>query len=309
MMAATLGGHEGAAPGGDAPARERPRTASLLVSVLVGALVPLAITVVWIPLRVRLPNTDLALVLAVAVAAVGVTRHRSAVVLAAVSGALWFEFFDTVPYERLAIARNPDIETTIILAVVSAIGGELVLRARRYRQASRDDEESLTNVRDAAQLVASGEELVRVIESVIGQLTQLFGLAGCTFEATAADPPMPRVRRDGLVSSDGVRPHLEDGGSQRTAELPVVVQGEELGYFVLAFGESGCPSPERLRVGVTLSDHVGAAFLAQAPPPPPEQPEPRLRVLTPGERSPAKPQADRPQETAGLPSHLRRMIS
>jgi hypothetical protein len=283
-----------------------------MIAILTGALVPLAVTVAWIPLRTRLPNTDLALILVGAIAAIGVLKHREAVVLAAMSGALWFEFFDTVPYERWAIARNPDVETTVILAVVSVLGGELVLRAGRYRRASRDDVENLTSVRAAAELVASGEELVRVIESVAGQLTQLLVLEACSFEADPADPPIPQVSRLGTIDPpDGLRAATPGRPRTDIAELPVIVQGEPLGYFQLRFGQAGAPTCERLRVGVTLADQVGAAFLAQAPPPPPEQPEPRLRIIRPGDRRPETVSAlsRSSQETAGFSSQLGRMIS
>jgi hypothetical protein len=283
------------------------------VAILAGALVPLAVAVAWIPLRTRLPNTDLALILVGVIGSVGMLKHREAVIVAGISGALWFEFFDTVPYERWAIARNPDLETTVILAVVSVLGGELVLRARRYRKASRDDEENLTNVQAAAQLVASGEELVRVIESVAAQLTRLLNLTSCTFEADMADPPLPRVSRSGTVEPpDGPRLAPTEAAAMALAELAVVVQGQPLGYFQLRFGGAGTPTCERLRVAVTLADQVGAAFLAQAPPPPPEQPEPRLRVMRPNSERPADvtPALSRSsQETAGFSSQLGRMIS
>ncbi|MGH9170500.1 MAG: DUF4118 domain-containing protein [Acidimicrobiales bacterium] len=282
---------------------------SLIVAALTGVLVPLVIVTAWIPVRSRLPNTDLALVLVGAIGAIGALRHREAVVLAAVSGALWFEFFDTVPYERWAIARNPDVETTVVLAVVSLLGGELVLRAGRYRRASRDDEENLTNVRQAAELVASGEELVHVIASVAGQLARLLALDSCEFEAMPADPALPQVSRLGIIEDVaplGPCPHVRAD----MAEMPVIVQGEPLGYFVLKFGTTGVPSCERLRVGVTLGDHVGAAFLAQAPPPPPKAPEPRLRVVKRRFGEPAGAElSGSAQETAGFSSQLGRMIS
>lgn len=71
-----------------------------------------------IPFRGSLPNTDAALALVLVVVAVAAAGHRTAGILAAVSAAVWFDFFLTVPYERLTIIRRADIEATVpILAV------------------------------------------------------------------------------------------------------------------------------------------------------------------------------------------------
>jgi hypothetical protein len=166
-------------------------------------------------------------------------------------------------------------------------------------------------VQAAAALGASGEELVRIIEAVVARLTQLLSLESCSFEATAADPVLERISREGeIVAPAGLRTAASRDGERR-AELPVIVQGTDLGYFLLTFAKGAPPSPERLRVAVTLSDHVGAAFLAQAPPPPPEDPVPRLRVLSRARLTTATPVAVSPgtQETAGFSSRRERMIS
>ena len=103
------------------------------LAALVGTLGPLALAAAWIPIRLRLPNTDLALLLVLGVVAVGAFGQRSAVVTTSISAALWFEFFDTRPFERLAIARKPDLETTLVLAVVSFVAGEMTVRTVRQR--------------------------------------------------------------------------------------------------------------------------------------------------------------------------------
>jgi hypothetical protein len=279
------------------------------LAAIIGTVVPLLLAVAWIPIRTRLPNTDLALLLVGSIGAVGVLRHRAGVIAAALSGAVWFVFFDTVPYESWAVSRNPDVETTVILAVVSLIGGEIVLSAGRYRRASEEDEEHLLNVREAAELVASGEELVHVIEATAVRLQRLLGLSQSVFEAEAGDPPRWQVCRNGSLQAPPLAPGATAGAPPALAELPVVVQGEQLGCFVLGFGSLGPPPSDRLLVAVTLADQLGAAFLAQAPPPPPEEPEPRLRLVRRGER-PLQTAATRPsQETAGFPSRLERMTS
>jgi hypothetical protein len=282
-----------------------------------GLVLPLAIAIAWIPVRSRLPNVDLALVLIVAVAGLGALGSRTAVFVASLSASLWFEFFDTAPFERLGIARSPDVETTLILAVVAVMVGELAVRTTRHRGFARREFEKLSSIRSTAELIASGEELVGVIEAVASDLTGLLGLRACSFESTDAVPGRSRLTREGLLLPPE-RPSViglpatgsgEPGGGSAApgtedVELPVIVQGTAIGHFVLGFLAGEPPQRDRLLIAVTLADNVGAAFLAQAPPPlpPDKQPALRLKVLgapsgdSPGEAAPV-PQG---QETAGF---------
>lgn len=77
-----------------------------------GVAAPLALTAILAPFRGSLPNTDAALALVLVVVAVAAAGRRLAGVVAAVSAAVWFDFFLSVPYERLTITRRADIETT-----------------------------------------------------------------------------------------------------------------------------------------------------------------------------------------------------
>jgi hypothetical protein len=271
--------------------------------VALSVVLPLGIAVAWIPIRTKLPNVDLALVLIVAVAAIGALGQRLGVVLSAVSAALWFEFFDTVPFERLGIARSPDVETTLILAVVAVMVGELAVRTTRHRGFVRAETENLSSIRSAAALVASGEELVGVIEAVVADLTRLLSLRACSFESTDADPSRARLGRDGALElSSRPVPVTAAAGAAPVTELPVIVQGETIGQFVLEFDPREPPAHDRLLVALTLADNVGAAFLAQAPPPVPPDKQPKLLLKLLGADREADPEAkaENGQETAGF---------
>jgi Domain of unknown function (DUF4118) len=257
-----------------------PGRAKTVLAGAAGALGPLAVAAAWIPIRLRLPNTDLALILVLGVVAVGAFGRRSAVITAAVSAALWFEFFDTKPFERLAIARQPDLETTVVLAAVSFVAGELAVRTVRSRARRIVESDEMGSLREAAGLLAMGEELVMVVQSVAGEISRLLGLADCTFETELPDPARSTLRRDGTL----LRPRLPSPlAPASSAELPVWGQGELLGHFVLVFAPGPPPERDRLLVAVTLADQVGAAFMAQAPPPlPPDSAPPpptSLRVV------------------------------
>jgi hypothetical protein len=290
----------------------RADTNRLVISTALALSVPFGIAVAWVPIRSRLPNVDLALVLVVAVAGIGTLGRRAGVVLGAVSAALWFEFFDTAPFERLGIARNPDIETTLILAIVAVVVGELAVRVTRHRGYEQGELEKLSSMRSAAELVASGEELVAVIGAVAADLIRLLDLTGCTFESTESDPRRPAFSRGGDLVRSSQLLALPPTSEALRAELPVIVLGEPMGHFVLEFDAKHPPKQDRILVAMTLADNVGAAFLAQAPPPlpPDKQPIVRLKVVRRDSGSApvgsdARPasagaSAGRPHETSGL---------
>src|ERR1022692_4229140 len=69
---------------------------------------PLVVAAVLLPLRASWSNTNVALLLVVAVVAVAALGNRVAGALAAVSATAWFDFFITRPFERFTIAKPAD---------------------------------------------------------------------------------------------------------------------------------------------------------------------------------------------------------
>jgi K+-sensing histidine kinase KdpD len=249
--------------------------------VLGAFLIPLGVSALWVPVRTRLPNADLALILVLVVLAVGAAGHRLAVLAAAGSAAFWFDFFATRPFEHPSISRTPDLETTLVLALVALIGGEMAIRIVRHRSRARSDAARLTSISGAASLLASGEELALVVAAVGKELKKLLALRACTFEVAPANPARARIRRDGEVVPPAGR-SLADARSFDQVEMPVWGHRHVFGQFVLEF-DPDAPRPGRgdLVAAVALGDQVGAAFMTQAPTPPTpaEEPTPSLRVV------------------------------
>lgn len=247
------------------------RLASLLGCFAV-TLLPAALAAAWIPIRARVADLDLALVLVVLLMGIGLLERRVAVDAAAVVAALAFEFFDTRPFDRLVIARQPDIETTIVLGIVGGLAGECVLRLRRHQAASRWRATSLLRVGTTAGLLATGEEVGEVVSRTSAQLCDLLDLVDCRFEAVSPDPGAPLVERDGglVVSTQSVRGAPSGAGTRWSwTMLPVFGQGVVIGRFVLYLRPDARPTREQMLVAVLLSDQVGAAFSAYGPPAPP----------------------------------------
>ena len=128
-----------------------------------------------------------------------------------------------------------------------------------------EEADRLRAVESASTMLATGEELVAVVEQCGEEIGRLLGLERCYFEASPGGVAGLRLERDGrlVVPSRGSEARGE-GSEALTAELPVLGLGEELGHFVLVFGPS-LPRRDQLLVAVTLADQAGAAIATQVP--------------------------------------------
>jgi hypothetical protein len=239
--------------------------------------------------RDRLPNVNAALVLVAVVAAVGLGGRRPPVVAAAFVAALAFDAFDTAPYGTLAISRSEDLVTTVVLALVGCGAGELAVRVRQARQTARTGTDGFSRVRDAAALVAEGEEAALVVGSVAEEIHRLLGLRDCWYEAGVA-PTGQEVTRQGQVR--GIEPTRTPGGPVVVAAppwdhvgLPVWGYGRRIGSFVMVRTPGVPLDRPALLVALTLADQAGAALApfepeptASAPAPTPAPPG-RLHLL------------------------------
>jgi hypothetical protein len=255
----------------------RPGALTEILAALAGALAAAGVAAAWIPFRSSHGNVEVALALVVVVAAAGTTRCRAAVLTTAAVAAATFTFFDTEPYEHFAFARQPDIATAVSLVVVGLITGELALRLARQRRVEQGAVGDLGRVRQAAALVAGGEELVVLIGAVARELTVAAGLSDCSFTTEPIDPDVAKVGRDGRL-------HPAAGDAATEAVLPVWALAQVVGHFVLRRPHIGRLGVAQLHLAMTLADQVGAALAVQAPPPAVERETgegavPRLRVV------------------------------
>jgi predicted Na+-dependent transporter len=110
----------------DDKARARWHTAGWLAA---GAALPAgsAAALVWV--RGTVPNTDIALLITGVVLVVAISGRRSAAALAALSAALSFDYFHTLPYHSLTIANRNDALATVVLGLLALAVGEIAARA------------------------------------------------------------------------------------------------------------------------------------------------------------------------------------
>ncbi|MEV5737649.1 DUF4118 domain-containing protein [Streptomyces sp. NPDC052292] len=230
-------------------------------AVIAALVAPLAVCAVLLPFRSNLANTSVALILVVVVVAAAALGHRLAGVLAAVSAAVWFDFFFTVPYQRLTITSSADITTAIVLLIVGLAVSQLAARARRLKVVTITDAEYLAQIHHAAHLAETATSPDAVVECVRVQLVSLLHLQGCRFEYGTLIGHSPRLQDDGSVTW-GHRTWDVDrlGLPAQDTELRVVAGGHYHGRFLLKTTPGHLPPLQARLVAVTLADQAGAAL-------------------------------------------------
>jgi len=196
-----------------------------------GITAPLVVAAAAVPLRATIDNANVALVLAAVVVAVAMTGSRPAVLAAAASATVWFDFFHTRPYESFTVNNRDDVVTALVLLAVGVLVGELAIRSRRH----------------------GADELLRLLE-----------LRDCRFESGLGwleGPVVAQLERNGDVVHGGVRWRVSSLGlPSRGVGLEVQGGGQTYGRFLL-LPTAGVPvSFARRIVAVALADQVGAAF-------------------------------------------------
>lgn len=237
--------------------------------------VPPALAAALIPLRSTIDPTNVALVMVVAVVAVACAGDRLAAGVAALSSAVWFDFFHTHPYFSFSIRRHDDLVTAGLLLVTGVLVGELAVRARRHKAYAVRGSNEIARIHGISELVAAGEPAEFVVMAVADELRDLLKLSDCQYEAQPItdERALPSIERSGAVRFGQLRwatEHIGLPGSR--VALPVNSGGMTYGRYLLT------PTPGRaldfdLRVvAVALAAQAGAALASTA-----RGPEPAVR--------------------------------
>jgi hypothetical protein len=219
---------------------------------------PLAAAAVLLPFRAYWLNTNVALLLVVVVVAVAAAGNRVAGGIAAVSAAVWFDFFFTLPYERFTIVRPADVQTAVLLFGVGVAVSQLAARARRSRAIAVTDAGYLAQIHDTAELAKSARSPDAVVDHVKEQLTGLLDLKGCRFERGSLLGHPPRLEPDGTLMRGQYRWDVERWGlPDEEIELRVLGGSQFYGRFMLQPKPGSSPSLQARLVAVTLADQAG----------------------------------------------------
>jgi K+-sensing histidine kinase KdpD len=238
------------------------------LAVLAGLAAPLVLAAVLVPFRASFPNTDAALAMLLTVVAVAANGDRLAGVLAAVSAAVWFDFFLTQPYERFTMTRRTDIETTVLLLVIGVAVTEIAVWGRRQYAAASRRAGYLDGINNAARAVATGGSAPALIDQVSSQLVQLLSLRSCIFQYGVAGLGRPaRLHRDGSITFGHLRWDTDGNGLPAYTDVELLVEGGGIfqGRFLMTPAPGARPGLERRLLAVAFADQVGAALASSHP--------------------------------------------
>jgi K+-sensing histidine kinase KdpD len=238
------------------------------LAVIAALAAPLALTLILVPFRASLPNTDAALALLLVVVAVAASGYRLAGYLAALSAAVWFDFFLTRPYEQFTITRRADIETTVLLLVIGVAVTELAVWGRRQHAAASRRAGYLEGINAAAQAVAAGGSASELIDQVSGRIAELLSLRSCVFQYGKAGLGRPaRLRPDGQVVAEQRPRDVATEGLPTGTDIELLVEngGVLQGRFLMQASANARPTLEQRLVAIAFADQVGAALAGTHP--------------------------------------------
>ncbi|MFI5758545.1 DUF4118 domain-containing protein [Streptomyces sp. NPDC051569] len=229
---------------------------------------PLAVALILVPFRTGLASTNLALILVVVVVAVSALGSRLAGAVAALSSAVWFDFFLTRPFERFSITDSNDLTTAVLLLAVGLAVSQLAARARRLKVITVTDAGLLARVHDTARLAQSAGSADAVVGLVKGQLTEILRLRDCRFEYGTLLGHPARLEQDGTVVVDREPWDVgRRGWPDGEIELRAAGNGHYRGRFMFRPEPGTVPSRQARLVAVTLADDVGTALDTAGPAP------------------------------------------
>lgn len=233
------------------------------IAVVAGLAAPLVLTASLVPFRASFPNTDAALALVLVVVAIAAAGYRAGGYLAALSAAVWFDFFLTRPYERFSITRAADVGTTVLLLLIGLAVTEIAVWGHRQRATASRRSGYLAGINDAARAAALSDSPGMLADQVAARLVPLLGLRSCEFQSGRAGLGQPgRIERDGSVTVAGTAWDAGRFGLPTAAGTELLVEsgGRLRGRFLMHPDPEVRPTREQLLVAVAFAEQVAAAL-------------------------------------------------
>lgn len=241
-----------------------PRPAVLALAVGV----PILVCAILSRFRDAVPAADAALILVLVVVAAAATGMRSVGIAAALTSALGFDFFLTVPYGHLRIDDPADVQTTVLLLAVGAAVTEIALWGRRLQASSSRTQGYLDGLLNADNAVATSPAAAAdIVDQVSATIVEVLGIDRCRFTGGEA-PGGPILDDDGTITRAGRRVDLARRGlpTDTHISLPARSGGTVRGYFELTSATRVVrPTAGQLRIVVALAHQAGAALAAAQP--------------------------------------------
>ena len=234
-------------------------------TVAAAVVTPLAVAAVLAPLRDAVTAATDVLVLVAVVVIFSATGLRAAGLAAALSAAVWFDFFLTEPYLSFAINDANDLEAAVLLLVIGGIVTETALWGQRQEAALSRETGYVDGVLATAESVAVSEHSREEVARMISQrICEVLDLDTCSFEpGGTADSLAPTLHHDGSVTRGGGTVDVAREGLpvDSVVVLPVRTGGQVRGRFLLtAASHVARPTVQQRRVAVLLADQLAGAL-------------------------------------------------
>ena len=220
---------------------------------------PIVVSALLYLTRATFAGPAAALALVLLVVGASATGDRTSGILAAISGALGFDYFLTAPYLSLQIANVADIEVAVMLLAAGFAVNELALWGGRQRAAAGERSGFIAGVVDSAGLAATGASQSDIAKAVGGHIKQLLKADRVDYIQGTPRSDAAIVQRDGTVTFEGIVLKVTADGlpSDRHTAVPVTAGGRAMGYFqVTTATDLVRPTAEQLRIAVLLADQL-----------------------------------------------------
>lgn len=228
--------------------------------------VPLASCAGLATARDSVPAAIAVLILVLWVVAAAATGDRVAGVLAALSGAAWFDFFLTEPYLRFAIRDSHDIQVAVLLVGISLLVTEIALWGHRQQADAARRSGYLDGLVRTAGVVAQAQTPKESVVEVVGrQVSEVLGADGFEFVAGPVhDERIAVLSYDGSLTRGGHPVNVDRVGLPTDEYVAVLVRRGPLvvGHLLLtATSHVSYPNAEQRRVAVLLADQLAGALV------------------------------------------------
>ena len=233
--------------------------------VTAAAVAPLLVCLVLAAFRESITAATAVLVLVLLVVGAASTGVRMAGIVAAASGAVWFDFFLTKPYETLAINDRNDVEAAVLLVLIGVAVTEVALWGHRQQAQANRRTGYLDGVLETAEIVTlRAESPDALVDHVADQIRQLLGVGRCRFvSGPVRDERVALLDHQGRVRRRGHEINVDRDGLPTDDNTALVVTRADatLGHFLLtAASEIARPTLEQRRVAVLLADQAGTVL-------------------------------------------------
>lgn len=224
-------------------------------------LAPLVVCLTLTGFRSSVPAASAVLVLVLCVVAAAATGDRLAGAVAALSSGLWFDFFLTEPFNRLAIDDPDDLQAAVLLVLIGLSVTELAIWGRRQQAQGARRSGYLDGVVAAAATVSRGEAGPdEVVHVVAAHIADVLGADSCRYVAgPVRDPRVALLDHEGVLTQNGHRRDVDRTGLPVDEYVAIEVRRamRVVGHFeVTAATRVVRPSREQCRVAVLLADQV-----------------------------------------------------